>query len=387
MIDVKHLIKYHAAQNIPLTYDEAYELGCYALKGCQDDQLAQVQSITLFTALHNKALYSWEFNKKQQDIHGHRLPINAAEQIAGICAAIFEHDIAKSRFGFVDPDVPYAMDNCGMGGDLTITANISTIAGFIAATAGIPICKHGSPANADKGKYGSSDFISLICGINNFASKDEVEKCVEKFGFGYTEACDTRYKQIHIQTHKIAKLPHMNDIIGPITNPLNPQKLTKRVMGINHLISPRIVAEACQILNKKGVINLQHGLFIRGFVDKDRYKGIDEVSICAGGTQVAELKNGKITEYDLFADDFGVEMAPEEAVNPIGDKGEYSLKILQGEFNGSRLNLILANAAILFYLAEKSADLKKCYKMAEETFHSKKPYEIMLAVKSRIPIR
>ncbi|MBU4579716.1 hypothetical protein KKB43_01740 [Patescibacteria group bacterium] len=385
-MNVKHLLKDHAYQNIPLNYEEAYDLGLYTLQGCKGDELAQKQSIAVLCALHTKATYAWIYDEKQEKIHEHRLPKNAAEQIAGICAEIFEHDIAKSEFGFVNPNVPYAMDNCGMGGDLVVTANISTIAGFIAAAAGIPMCKHGSPANADQGKYGSSDFISLICGINNYASKKDVEKCVEQFKFGYTEACDTRYKQIHTQTHKIAMLPHMNDIIGPITNPLNPQKLTKRVLGVNHLISPKIIAEVYKILNEKGITNLQHGLFVRGFVDDDRQKGMDEVSICAGGTQVAELKNGEIKEYDLFANDFGVKTISEKAVQPIGNKGDYSLKILQGKINSEQLSIVLANSAILFYLAERSTNLKECYKMAEETFHSGKPYKIMLAIKKMLPI-
>ncbi|MFC1613251.1 anthranilate phosphoribosyltransferase [Patescibacteria group bacterium] len=388
IIDVKHILKGHAYQNIPLNYEEAYNLGLYVLLGCNGDELAQRQSIAILCALHTKATYAWQWNERQEKNHGHRLPKNAAEQIAGICATIFEHDIAKSEFGFVNPDVSYVMDNCGMGGEENgiCTANISTIAGLIAAVAGIPMCKHGSPANTDNGKYGSSDFISKICKINNYATKEDVEKCIEQFRFGYTEACDVRYKKIHKQTHEIAMLPHMNDIIGPITNPLNPKKMTKRVLGVNHLISPKIVAETYKILNEKGITNLWHGLFVRGFVDDDRQEVIDEVSICASGTQVAELKNGRIKEYNLFASDFGVESISKEAVQPIGNKGEYSLKILQGKINGDRLNIVLANAALLFYLAEKSTDLKECYQMAEQTFQSGKPYEIMLAVKRMLPI-
>ena len=104
MIDIKHLAKYHASRNIPLNYEEAYELGVYALKGCDGDQLAQIQSIALFTALHNKALYSWRWSLAEANIHPNRLPSNSAEQIAGICAAIFQNDIGKSEFGFVKPN-------------------------------------------------------------------------------------------------------------------------------------------------------------------------------------------------------------------------------------------------------------------------------------------
>jgi anthranilate phosphoribosyltransferase len=300
---------------------------------------------------------------------------------------VFENDIAKSRYGFLQPKVPYAIDNCGMGGDLIVTANVSTIAAFIASAAGIIMCKHGSPANADKGRHGSSDFIAQICDINNYASKEEVEKCIESLEFGYTEACDTGYKNIHIQTHKIALLPHMNDIIGPITNPIDPQIMTKKILGMNHLIPPRVAAEAYQILNQRGVTNLRHGFFVRGFVNKNRYEGIDEVSICEGGTEVVELMDSEICEYYLNANDFGLSPVSVEDITPIGSKGDYSMRILRGEINGSRIKIVLANAALLFKLAGVSEDLRACYKEAEEILRSGKAYEKMLAVREMLPLK
>lgn len=388
MIDqIKHFLKDHAYQNIPLSYEEAYALGEYAIEGCNGDGLAQAQSIPVLCALHTKATYLWTPNDRAQEIHKHLLPRNAAEQIAGICAAIFDHDVKKSEQGFFDPDVPYAIDNCGMGGDLIVTPNVSTVSAFIAAAAGIYMCKHGSPANADKGKYGSSDFISLICKINSLAPVSRLEDCIKQTRFAYTEALDTRYKRIHLQTHKVAKLPHMNDIIGPITNPLNPQKITKRVLGINHLISPKIVAEAFRILNEKGITNLKHGLFIRGFADENRYEGMDEASICPGGTIVAELKDGEIKEFDLKAEDFGLSPVSVDQIKPQGNKGEFSLKILKGEVKGPPLQMVLANSALLFYLAEKSRDWSECYKMAEEIHKSGEAYKTMLSVQKILPLK
>lgn len=383
-IDVKHFMKYHVSQNIPLTFEEAYNLGLYVLKGCGGDQLAQIQSISLLCALHNRATYLWQWQEEIELIHGHRLPKSSAEQIAGICAAVFDHDIAKSEFGFVNPDVDCVMDNCGMGGDLIVTANISTLAAFIASGAGIAMCKHGSPANADKGLYGSSDFIGLICGINTFAEKSRVEACVEKTGFAYTEALDTRYKHIHLQTHKIAQMPHMNDIIGPITNPVHPHKMKRRVVGVNHLVPVRVIAEAYKILNDKGVTDLQHGLFVRGFIRKDHFEGIDEVSVCEGGTQVAELKDDEIREYHLSAEDFGIDPIPLDSIRPIGNKGEYSLSILKGEYDGDRLSVVLANAAILFYLDGRHKHLSTCYSTAQDVFESGAAYETMLVVKGML---
>jgi len=181
---VKHFLKDHAYQNIPLNYEEAYYLGRYALEGCAGKVIAQIQSIATLSALHTKSTYNWT-HQKEDNYHNHRLPKNAAEQIAGVCAAIFQHDIEKSEFGFLKPKVDYAMDNCGMGGDLIVTANVSTIAALIASTAGITMCKHGSPANTDEGRHGSSDFISLI-GMNLYAHKHEIERLVEEENFGYS---------------------------------------------------------------------------------------------------------------------------------------------------------------------------------------------------------
>ncbi len=374
-MNIKRILKGFAYQNLALGFEDAFALGKYALYGCEGDseahRLAQFQSIAALCALHTKATY-------QSD--------QAPEQIAGICAAIFSNDIGKSEFGFLKPNIDYAMDNCGMGGDLIVTANVSTTAAFIAATAGIPMCKHGSPANADQGRHGSSDFVSLL-GINTKASKHDVERCLEETAFAYTEALDTRYKKIHMQTHKIAMLPHMNDIIGPITNPLGPSILSRRVLGANHLISPRVLAEAYSILNSRDITNLRHGLFVRGFGD-DTETGMDEVSICSKGTQVVELRDGEILEYHLSAESFGLEPVPAWMISPPDgmSKGNFSLRILRGEVSGPPLQMVLANAALLFYLAGHSHNLRDCYQIAKEVHDSGRAFEKVLTVKKHLPV-
>lgn len=385
-LDMKHVMKYHASPNIPLSYDEAFALGVRAIAGCRGDALAQIQSIAGLSALHNKATYAWRWSKADQARHDHALPESAAEQIAGVCAAVFTHDMETSKFGYLTPNVSYAMDNCGMGGDMRLTANVSTIAAFIAAAAGIPMCKHGSPANADAGRHGSSDFISLL-GINTMADRRAVERCVEECSFGYTEALNTNYKSIHLQTHSVALLPHMNDVIGPITNPLHRDVHRRRAFGVNHLIPPRVIAETYRILNKKGVTNLSHGLFFRGYAKNGSNDGMDEVSLCAAGTDVAELKDGDIMEYRLHASDFGVQAVdPEDISPPRGmSKGEFSRRILFGEVNGAAMQMVYANAAILFYLAERGISLRKCYAMAEDVHKSGKVIANLESIKQHLP--
>jgi anthranilate phosphoribosyltransferase len=346
---VNNILKHHAYQSKPLGFQEAYLLGVFSIYGYNptqfpdtfqmDPTIVEKQSIAALCALHNSHLYTQK---------------NAAAQIAGITAAVFDYDIRVSKNGFLNPNVEFCMDNCGMGGDLFRTPNVSTISALIAASQGIPFCKHGSPGNTDS--TGSSDFMKH-CGVNLFSDKANVEQAVELFNFGYTDAVDTGYKLIHVQTHKSAQLAHMNDIIGPITNPIIPEIMTKRIVGVNHLILPEVIAEAYQILNQKGVTNLQHGLFVRGFVDQKRNGGIDEISVFPGGSIVSELKQGEISSYELTAEDFGLPTADYFEV-PSGKygKAQFGKQILVGEITGAPRDLILANASIIFYLQGHSLE-------------------------------
>jgi len=364
---VNSILKINGYRNIPLSFEQAYLLGAFALapyvKELQDlvdfpKELLLTQSVAALCTLHNRALYQ---NKA------------SAEQIAGICAAVFDYDIGTSEHGFLNPQVSEVMDNCGMGGDLYRTPNLSTIAALIAAAGGINMLKHGSPGNTDN--TGSSDFLAH-CNVNLFPSKKVVERAVQELHFGYTDALDEGYKRIHTQTHQFAMLAHMNDIIGPITNPIHPKYMKKRVIGINHLIPPERVADAYRILNERGITYVEHGLFIRGFVDQEKNGGIDEVSIMPGGTIVAELVEGEIKTYTLFARDFGLEKICAKELDPGENKAETSRQILSGEITDGKTETALANAAILFYLAQKLS-LPEGTEKAREVLKSKRPLQIL----------
>ena len=385
--DIKHILKNHAYQNIPLGYQEAYDLVELALQGCDGDAVAMNQSIGGLCALHTKATYAWQWDVDTAQEHEHELPRNAAEQIAGVCAAVLELDVKRSQFGFLHPDLQYVLDSCGMGGDLIRTPNVSTISCFIAAAAGIPICKHGSPANADQGRHGSSDFIEL-CGINLYPeTKEALEACIAEVGFGYAEALDVRFKRIHTQTHLAAKLPHMNDIIGPITHPMDPHLMTKKIVGVNHLVAPRLILEAYQHLNAHGITFMEHVLAIRGFAVQGRVSGMDEISVCPGGSVLAELKEGEISERWVHAKDFGLNVADVSFTSPPPgvSKGDFSMAILEGKISGPPLDMVLANAALLFYLDGRSRDLKECTEMAREIHAKGLDYTKMLEVRERLP--
>ncbi len=344
---VKEILKQKLYQNIPLWYDEAYELGVMAVKACRKHARSKkrYQAVAVLSAMHNKATYNHVGD-------GKTTPLSAAEQIAGLCAAIFEEDIAKSPSGFIRPNVPLTMDNCGMGGDLVVTANVSTLAALIAASMGIPMCKHGSPANADGGRHGSSDFIEL-CGINPYMTRAQIEYAVEHYGFAYSEALDTNFKLIHLQTHRYAMVPHVNDLVGPITNPTHPSILRRRVIGVNHLVHPKVVADAYRIMNNKGVTKMEKVYVVRGKIKPSSNSGFDELSTCVGGNDIYLLNGDDVVKCDLDARSFGLPFASPASISPPNgmSKGEFSTRILHGEETGAARDMVLANAALLHMLS------------------------------------
>ena len=365
--DLNTLLKKKGYQNKPLSFEEAYLLGVFSLVPYLPElqyiidlptERLIIQSIAGLCTFHNHSLYEKE---------------NSGEQIAGICAAIFDYDINSASNGFLTPSKD-VIDNCGMGGDLCRTPNLSTIAALIAAAGEIPMLKHGSPGNTDN--VGSSDFLEY-CGVYLFPEKTTILGGIDKYNFAYIDALDENYKRIHLLSHGKAKLAHMNDIIGPITHPINPTFLRKKVLGVNHLVPPQRVAEAYCLLNEYGIINLDHGLFIRGYNTPDRSDGIDEASITAGGTKVVELERGKIESYHLFARDFGLEEIDVKELSPGINKAETSRKILTGEITDGKKDAALANASLLIYLANATS-LKKGTSLAREILESKRPSEILM---------
>jgi anthranilate phosphoribosyltransferase len=300
--------------------------------------------------------------------------------IAGICAAVFEKDIGKSTEGFLTiPGREYVLENCGMGGDTIPTPNVSCLAGICAASAGITMVKHGSRSHTNPS--GSTDFLEA-CGIPMDLPSETIQRSVDKFHLGYIDAVDTRFKRIHRMTMERSRVSHLSHIVGPITSPVHPHLLRRRVIGVNQNVNSRMVAQVYQILNDKGVTQMDHLLVVRGHGDTAN-DFMDEVSITRNGTEVTQLRNNAITEFTLNAKQFGFpEYSCEELCIPPGrEKGEYSRAILNGEANGAALDLVSANAALLFHLADPKRDLRDCAEHARKQFTSGAARQHMLSLR------
>lgn len=228
----------------------------------------------------------------------------------------------------------HVIDTCGTGGDGANTFNISTTCAFVVAAAGAKVAKHGNRSVSSRS--GSADVLEAA-GVNLDMSAENVARCVDDIGVGFLFA-----QKLHgaMQYTRAARremgVRTLFNLLGPLTNPAGAPNQLIGVFSRNWL---RLLAEALKKLGSRHVL----------VVCAD--DGLDEISIAAP-TQVAELKDGVVTEYTLMPEQFGFERASLSAL-AITDAAS-SLALLRSVLDnrlGPARDIVTLNAGAAIYAA------------------------------------
>lgn len=240
-----------------------------------------------------------------------------------------------------------AIDLCGTGGDSKDTFNISTLASFVTAGAGIKVAKHGN--------YG----VSSVSGSSNI---------IEYFGGKFTNDFD--YLKHKIETANICFLhaplfhPAMKyvapirkamgvktffNMLGPLVNPANVQR---QIIGVFSLELARLYSYLYQQSKKKFVI--VHSL-----------DGYDEISLTSPIKIITNNTEKLIEPYDL-----GFQKLKQTDLTggkTVKEAAKIFEAILKGEGSKLQNNVVIANAAMAITVGKDNIDFNEAKAMATKS--------------------
>ncbi|HVQ60959.1 MAG TPA: anthranilate phosphoribosyltransferase [Burkholderiales bacterium] len=225
------------------------------------------------------------------------------------------------------------VDIVGTGGDGANTFNISTASMFVCAAAGVRVAKHGNRAVSSQS--GSADVLEAL-GANINLKPEQVGRCVDEVGVGFMFAPAHHAAMKHAApVRRELGVRTIFNILGPLTNPAGAQR---QVMGVFH---PDLVGIQIRVLQRLGA---QRGMTLYGL------EGLDEISVC-GQTMIGELRDGKIVEYLVHPERFGLPVHDLGAlrVATVEESRKVVIATLENEAGAAR-DIVALNAGAAIYV-------------------------------------
>ncbi|MDR1936809.1 MAG: anthranilate phosphoribosyltransferase [Candidatus Accumulibacter sp.] len=245
------------------------------------------------------------------------------------------------------------VDIVGTGGDGSGTFNISTTSMFVVAAAGAKVAKHGGRGVSSKS--GSADVLEAL-GVNISLAPRQIEACLAATGIGFMFAPNHHAAMKNVApVRREMGVRTLFNILGPLTNPAG---APNSLIGVFH---PDLVGILVRVMERLGG---GHVMVVYG---KD---GMDEVSLGAA-TMVGELKNGKVGEYEIHPEDFGLRMASNRSLH-VDDAAESKQMVLSVLDNtaGTPLEIVVFNAGTALYAANRVESIGAGIALARETLAS-----------------
>ncbi|WP_010252522.1 anthranilate phosphoribosyltransferase [Acetivibrio cellulolyticus] len=259
----------------------------------------------------------------------------------------------------------YFIDIVGTGGDCSYTFNISTAAAFVAAAGGVTVAKHGNRSVSSKS--GSADVLESL-GINISLEPEKVKRCIEGLDIGFMFAPTFHKSMKHAAgPRKELGIRTIFNILGPLTNPAGAKG---QVLGV---FSEKLTEPLAYVLSN---LNVENAMVVYGM------DGMDEISL-SSLTRVSELKDGKVTTYDLNPENYGLKMVNKADI--IGGDSKENSKIILDIFSGEKgpkRDIVVLNAAAALYVGKAAEDIKSGIKMAEEIIDSGKALDKLNELKA-----
>lgn len=253
----------------------------------------------------------------------------------------------------VNPGLGPVLDTCGTGGDGANTFNISTVAAFVVAGAGVKVAKHGNRSASSL--CGSADVLEAL-GVNIDLSAEQMGASIQETGIAFLFAPKLHPALRHAgPVRSELKVRTVFNLMGPLCNPAAAQA---QLVGVP---SEGIGDEMAWTLAQLGGGRqyLVHGS-----------DGLDEITL-SGSTIVWRVENGNYQKEFWQPSDFGLPRASLESLRG-GDRfanAAITREILSGAA-GPKRDIVVMNAAAGLLVAGAATDLAAAVQAARASIDS-----------------
>lgn len=272
------------------------------------------------------------------------------DELEGFRDALLELCLAVDLAAY-DP-----VDLCGTGGDGKDTFNISTLASFVAAGAGLKVTKHGNYGVSSK--CGSSNVMEFL-GIRFSNEADYLKRCIEESGICILHAplFHPAMKNVAPIRKELAVKTFFN-MLGPMVNPAFPKN---QLVGVFNLELARMYGYLYQNTDKK--FTILHSL-----------DGYDEISLTGATKTISNKKEGILEPAD-----FGLtplKAAEISGGENVADSAQIFINILQGKGSDAQNQVVCANAGVAIATVREISP-KDGYEQAMESLKSGKALDVL----------
>ena len=267
------------------------------------------------------------------------------EELSGFREALLELCLR------IDLSAYNTIDLCGTGGDGKDTFNISTLASFVTAGAGIKVAKHG---NYGVSSISGSSNVMETLGVKFSNDANFLEKCVDQAGICILHAplFHPAMKNVGPIRKELGVRTFFN-MLGPMINPSFPKN---QLVGVFNLELARMYGYLYQNTDRN--FTILHSL-----------DGYDEISLTCPTKFISNTKEGI-----LNPDDFGVRSLIQteiEGGTTIEASAEMFMNVISGKGTEAQNNVVCANAAMAIATVTKCTPFDG-FELAKESLISRK---------------
>ncbi|KAB1069074.1 anthranilate phosphoribosyltransferase [Tamlana haliotis] len=267
------------------------------------------------------------------------------EELSGFRNALLDLCIA------VDLNDFNPIDLCGTGGDGKDTFNISTLASFITAGAGVNVTKHGNYGVSSS--CGSSNVMEYL-GIKFSNDIDFLKRSIDQTGICVLHAplFHPAMKEVGPIRKELGVKTFFN-MLGPMVNPAFPKN---QMVGVFNLELQRLYGYLYQQTDKN--YSIVHAL-----------DGYDEISLTGKAKIISNQAETLFTPENL-----GLSTIKQEAIfggSTVEESAKIFVKVINGKGTEAQHNVVCANAGLAIATTNQISH-QEGFELAKESLFSGK---------------